>query len=529
VRRATILLAAAALWLPRAARAEETAPDYVGAEKAFQADFASKEHERRLRAFKRIRGVSDPRVVDLVLEAAGSLAATETEVRTKQTKAQEDLGKILTEIERVRMDFEKRLAAPSTSQVKAYNAKVVSLEKKRDEAYEKTRLLEEELVKTRALVAAGSAAMGDVLNGLGLGREAGLARVEEAWMAPASTVVQRLQYVDAVSVGTGTLFDSRLKALSLSETEDARVRVAALVARFSRNDPELLADAAEILRSGAGPVQAGAIDVLRRLHEPVAIDPLIAFLAREDIGRLREDAHRALRSLTGQSHGPFAQPWRDWWVGAKATFVKPDVPADAAALSRPGEGVTYHGITTFSDKILFVLDTSKSMEEPVDPDGKTARAEEQKIAVAKRELLSAIAMLDPHKTFNVVVFGHVVVPYRTEMLAATPVEKERAKTFVTELAPSGGTNIHDVLETGFRMAGWAADRKNYPAMVDTIYFLTDGKPTAGKIQDPERILQTVAEWNRTARITIHCIGMGDHDPAFLTRLATESGGQYVKR
>jgi hypothetical protein len=529
VTRGVLVLALATL--SGAARADEaSSPLFAAAEKAFQADFAAKEDARRLRSFSRLAGVQDARALDLAIVGADRAVAEEAQVRAAQAKAQGELSKALTAIERTIASFGRRSAAPSESEIRAYNAKVGKLETQRDAVYAKMRELEDSLVRARALVAAGTAGVGAVLDRFGGAlRPPGFARLQAAWLGPASPPEQRVRYVDALAGVSGVDAEDRLRVLSTAEGEDARVRAAAVEARLARGAVAFFEDLPRLLATPAEPVRAAAIDAARRLHRVEAIEPLIAFLAREDIGRHREDAHRALRSLTGQEHGPFAQPWGDWWAGAKATFALPVKPADAADLSRPKEGVTYHGITTFSDKILFVLDVSKSMEEAVDPSGRGARAEEPKIDVARRELVSALGMLDAKKSFNMLLFGHDVVPYKPSMLGASPVETQRAKAFVAELAPSGGTNIHDALEAAFRMAGWAADGREYPSLVDTVFFLTDGHPTAGKVQDPDRILETVREWNRTARITIHTIGMGDHDPVFLQRLAAESGGQYVKR
>jgi hypothetical protein len=534
--RAALATIVGACLLPVArggAAAEEAPPaarDFAAAEKAFQADFGSKEPARRLRAFGRLVGSIDLRAVELAVSATDKAVVEEEQVRQAQAKAQADLSKVLTTIEKTIASFDRRTAAPTESEIRAFNARVGKLEAQRDEVYARMRTLEETLVRARTLVAAGTAGVGDVVEGLGAALQPqAVARLDAAWLAPASTPAQRVRYVDALAGVEGPAFDARLRVLSIAEAEDARVRVAAVDARLARGGDGLHADVGRLLATSAEPVRAATIDALRRLHRVEGIEPLIAFLGREDIGRQREDAHRALRSLTGQEHGPYAQPWTDWWTGAKEKFALPAKPADATDLARPKEGVTYHGITTFSDKLLFVLDVSKSMDEAVDPSAKGPRAEEPKIDVARRELVGALGMLDAKKAFNLLFFGHDVIPYKPGMLAATPVETQRAKAFVTELKPSGGTNIHDALEASFRMAGFSADQRNYPSLVDTIYFLTDGKPTAGKVQDPERILETVREWNRTARITIHCIGMGDHDPGFLQRLATESGGQYVKR
>jgi hypothetical protein len=53
---------------------------------------------------------------------------------------------------------------------------------------------------------------------------------------------------------------------------------------------------------------------------------------------------------------------------------------------------------------------------------------------------------------------------------------------------------------------------------------------AGKLVKPDDILRVVREWNRTAKITIHCIAVGDAcDVDFLKKLAAENYGDFVKR
>src|SRR5207247_883945 len=111
------------------------------------------------------------------------------------------------------------------------------------------------------------------------------------------------------------------------EAQDPRLRMAALDGLARRGDAvdpagavdaaRTLADATVLLDATPWPLQAAAIDALRLLHRKEAIEPLIAFLGKDGIGRLREDAHRALKSLTGEAHGPYRQPWQDWWADAK--------------------------------------------------------------------------------------------------------------------------------------------------------------------------------------------------------------------
>jgi uncharacterized protein with von Willebrand factor type A (vWA) domain len=82
------------------------------------------------------------------------------------------------------------------------------------------------------------------------------------------------------------------------------------------------------------------------------------------------------------------------------------------------------------------------------------------------------------------------------------------------LRPAGGTNIYDALELAYR-----------DAAVDTIYLLTDGDPTAGKVVDPGIVGDEVRRWNLRRQVVIHSIAVGQESP-LLRRIATESGGVY---
>ena len=119
-----------------------------------------------------------------------------------------------------------------------------------------------------------------------------------------------------------------------------------------------------------------------------------------------------------------------------------------------------------------------------------------------------------------------------ENLDALPIDYEipklaqYLKEWVEKQKPLGGTNIYDSLELGFKIA----HRTTGAPDLDTIFFLTDGKPTAGKIRDSQRILDVFRAWNETSHLTIHTIGIGkDHDAEFLKELAKIGDGTYIAR
>ena len=64
--------------------------------------------------------------------------------------------------------------------------------------------------------------------------------------------------------------------------------------------------------------------------------------------------------------------------------------------------------------------------------------------------------------------------------------------------------------------------------MDTILFLSDGVPGAGRYIATNDILRGVKRLNQTRRIAIHCVSIGT-DSDLLRKLAAANGGQYVRR
>jgi uncharacterized protein with von Willebrand factor type A (vWA) domain len=187
-----------------------------------------------------------------------------------------------------------------------------------------------------------------------------------------------------------------------------------------------------------------------------------------------------------------------------------------------------------------VLDVSGSMNFV----GSERDGSRKKADVLYEELDRAVRSLPDGAIFNLVAFSSAVTVWRPEPQARSAKTAAAASEWLRKRDVIGATNIHDALETAFRLmgAGGAKDRSSEPAY-DTVFFMTDGKPTNGKVVEPDRILAEVRRWNETRRVRIHVVGMGGHekangdesapeddfDPAFLRRLAEENGGQCVLR
>ena len=67
------------------------------------------------------------------------------------------------------------------------------------------------------------------------------------------------------------------------------------------------------------------------------------------------------------------------------------------------------------------------------------------------------------------------------------------------------------------------------SQADTIFFVTDGVPTKGKITDVNKLIDTITEMNRGKGVVIHVITFSKEEGQKLRGLAERNGGQCVVR
>lgn len=298
-----------------------------------------------------------------------------------------------------------------------------------------------------------------------------------------------------------------------------------------------------LLTDEAWLVRSRTASALARLRVRAAIPVLIERLAVED-GRLRSDVRGALISLTGQDFRNNVELWRRWWQENEATFEVPpiaQIEERASEEAKDSVGVTFFGIETDSRRVLFVLDLSRSMtfsmvprnspndEDPNNPDmpreGELSRLEE-----AKRALTKALGGIEDGSRFNIVFYATDVWPWQDQPIEMDSKTRSEAMRYVEALEANGGTNIYGALVAALDMAGAKGGDEWSQPEIDTIYFLSDGRPSVGVTTDPEEILAFVRDRNASAGITIHTIGLSGAQDAFLMRsLAEQNGGTYVAR
>jgi|GEM_PF-794122 len=229
-------------------------------------------------------------------------------------------------------------------------------------------------------------------------------------------------------------------------------------------------------------------------------------------GALRERSVNWLSAISGEKLGDDPAVWQEWWKKNAEKFQwNKDLVAELDAVQA---NVSYYGVQARTDRVIFVLDTSSSMLE-----GTSVR---NKLVDAKQALIDTLKRLPAEVSFNIIIFNTNVGAWKNAPLPANEANKNTAIEFVQGLVARGATNSHDALLTAFR-----TDRN-----VETIYFVSDGAPSAGPIQDPAAILEKIRKINRVQRTAIYTIGVfgGAPEPGvfeqFMQRLADENEGKY---
>jgi len=352
----------------------------------------------------------------------------------------------------------------------------------------------------------------------------------------------------------------------LLDDPEPAVRGQALETLTALRSPLVVPKATQLLNDPLWQVRTSAVQALTKIRHVDAVAPLVARLQVEE-GRLTPEIVEALSNLTGLEMVE-ALAWKNWWEANKATFVLPTEEAikylrtkRVAKTGAPGWDITksgvgdYHGIQTPSRSVLFVIDVSGSMEAEVVEKERFSDGNYpsfQRIDIVKTELMRTIERLQPFVNFNVVSFATKVDPWkRGKLVPANVLNKSAAKDWVKGLIAIGGASKEDMASVGLvGMAnldmgktntygalmtamgidptkGPTTGDKDYKTEIDTIFFLSDGRPTVGEFVDPDDILREIKAANELRKIVIHTIAIGEFQKDFMRRMAEENGGVFV--
>ena len=314
-------------------------------------------------------------------------------------------------------------------------------------------------------------------------------------------------------------------------------------------------------------VQASAIEAVGKVRVAGAIDLLVGLMKKE--GRFKTDTAEALFLITTKDYGVDPEEWIKrlkalhsfgWKMPSDADVAKAKASrkrSDAYYGRKGSSKKTFAKITTTSTRVLFIIDVSGSMEDHIVEKEKfdAGYKDYQKLTIVKSELMNTIETRDKNTKFNIVAFATKLMPWKKGLVFANIVTKSSAKNFVKRLSPLGGKEAAEMSSVGLS-SNLAEGRTNtfkalmYPFNIDpdkaqkvaftgglskefkknkldTVFFLSDGRPSIGKYVDTEEILKEVAKVNKVYRIVIHAIAIGQFQKEFLRTLAFQNGGEFV--
>ncbi|MHA1550224.1 MAG: hypothetical protein ACTSXV_02085 [Alphaproteobacteria bacterium] len=280
------------------------------------------------------------------------------------------------------------------------------------------------------------------------------------------------------------------------------------------------------------------IDAKKRSDRELEIIEAFIERVKNDESVIKGDCIKALKAFSGQDLGDVAEIWTSWFLKYKKGETANDLKKE-----KHGTTAVYHGISTYSKRIVYIIDTSVSMEEDIDPE--TLEEIKKKISVetagssgkngkpghglnwdkirtkfdlAKAELIRSIGALpkpgenvkkvdkkNRRKTrtkpgkgeiaeadiaFTIIAYSSDVSKWKEVLVPADEKNKKDAIKWINKLDTGRKTNIYDALSAGFDIAeGKVSDGKKSAGtgneqsskiLVDTIFFLTDGFATTGK-------------------------------------------------
>lgn len=165
-------------------------------------------------------------------------------------------------------------------------------------------------------------------------------------------------------------------------------------------------------------------------------------------------------------------------------------------------GGHFFGLPPIGDSVVFVVDSSRSMNHPYPPPANT------RFKRVQLELVNTIGHMQPEQKFFIVFFNHEAIPMpANQLIAATPTSQQRYLRWMIGMKADGKTNpVHAMLIA-------------LQLRPETIYLLTDGNL-------PPKVASVIREANGQ-HVQINTIGFGDDaGEQVLQDIARQNNGTY---
>ncbi len=296
-----------------------------------------------------------------------------------------------------------------------------------------------------------------------------------------------------------------------------------------------------------------ALRSLRQVRIKSMIGALIKAVDSHPDESFRVRALELLVNVSGQNFGLAGADWKKWWAQSEASFEFPK-EEELGFTTVKKRGLEYFGIEVSSKRLGLIVDISSSMRQMVPVKAESLKEEEEeeeveededggsrtrvapvkkkkkktnkdagivlkdgkarKIDILKKEMARLLKKLPADTFLNMISFDATFRPWQKALQPLRGKGRAKALAYVARITTGSGTNVFDTLEFALK------DKR-----VDTIYLLTDGLPTRGRIKAPAAIIKEIDNLNRARGVTIHTIAFGAESD-LLRQLAERNGGQY---
>ncbi len=376
-----------------------------------------------------------------------------------------------------------------------------------------------------------------------IGVDGSVDEISSALDRPGTDIRLRARALDALAGSAGGMEF----AIRSAASKDPELRAIAMGSLSLRSgDPRAMKALLVGLNDKDSAVCNVALQSLRSLRIKPMLGALIDVVANHSDESFKVKALELLVNVSGQNFGLAAADWKKWWSASEAAFEFPKQEEEGFTSVKKYD-LDYFGIEVSSKRLGLVVDISSSMrqlvavkaesleedeeEEAGGGDGRTRVApakkkrkkpggivvkdgKAMKIDILKKEMTRLLKKLPADTFLNMISFDATFRPWQKALQPLKGKGRAKALSYVARITTGSGTNVFDTLEFALK------DKR-----VDTIYLLTDGLPTRGRLTAPEAILKEIKLLNRTRGVTIHTIAFGA-ESNLLRQLAEQNGGQY---
>lgn len=226
-----------------------------------------------------------------------------------------------------------------------------------------------------------------------------------------------------------------------------------------------------------------------------------------------------LMLLTGENFADNSAKWTEWWTASKGGYRGPPSNADSQDVRQLAQAQTWQrpiprffGVPLYAKRIVFVIDRSHSMDSTLDGETRMTRAQ--------KELSDTITAMEPDAQFNIIAYDDLLQVWQPALVTANIEAKAAALQYVNSIYTGDKTASYDALSRGL----------TFDPNTELVVFLSDGKPTTGKIVETTAIVKQITLENTFIRATIETLGIDTEGVAemFMYDLAKNNNGTYLR-